>query len=72
MYVISRYGGRGRSIWTSITHGTIDIRDKRNRVRIKVREGIAVEETTRTKSKCTILRYGRDWTVKNGDRKSVV
>jgi hypothetical protein len=68
MYVVSRYGGRGRSIWTSIQHGTVDIKDRHNHVKVKVRDGIAVEETTWTKNKCTILRYGRDLTVKNGQK----
>jgi len=68
MYVVSRYGGRGRSIWTSIDNGTVEVRDRRNRVSIKVRDGIVLEETTRTKNKCTILRYGRDLTIKEGTK----
>ncbi|MDO8303990.1 MAG: hypothetical protein Q7T18_12200 [Sedimentisphaerales bacterium] len=68
MYIVSRYGGYGRSIWTTIQHGTVDVKDRRNRVKVKVRAGIAVEETTLTRNKRTILRYGQDLTVKEGDR----
>ena len=46
MYIVSRYGGYGRGIWTSITDGTVEVKDRRNRVKVKVQAGIAVEETT--------------------------
>jgi len=68
MYLVSRYGGRGRGIWTSINDGTVAVRDRHNRIDVKVRNGIAVSETTRTRDKCTILRYGQDLTIKKGKR----
>jgi hypothetical protein len=67
MYIVSRYGGYGRGICTNIDSGTVTVRDRRNRLDIKVRAGIAVEETTLARNKRTILRYGRDLTVREGD-----
>jgi hypothetical protein len=68
MYVLSRYGGRGRGIWTNIDNGTIDVKDRRRRVKVKGKDGIAAEEKTWTGKKCTLLRYGQDLTVKEDKR----
>jgi hypothetical protein len=68
MYIVSRYGGRGRGIWTSINDGTVVIRDRRNRIDVKVCNGIVMSETTKTRSQCTTLRYGQDLTIKKNNR----
>lgn len=68
MYIVSRFGGYGRGIWTRIDQGTVNIRDKGNRMIVKVRDGVVASETTCTRHKTTILRYGRDLTVKNNDK----
>jgi hypothetical protein len=68
MYIVSRYGGHGRGIWTSITSGTVVVRDRQKRIDIKVRDGIVMAETTQTRKQCTILRYGQDLTIKKGNK----
>ena len=68
MYIVSRYGGHGRGIWTSITSGTVVVRDRKKRIDIKVRNGIVMAETTQTRNQCTILRYGQDLTIKKGNK----
>jgi hypothetical protein len=68
MYVVSRYGGRGRGIWTNIDSGTVTVHDRHKCLDVKVRNGIAVAETTQTRKQCTILRYGQDLTIKKGNK----
>jgi hypothetical protein len=68
MYIASRYGGYGRGIWTNIDNGTVMVRDRHKRLDIKVRGGIAVAETTQTRSQCTVLRYGQDLTIKRDNK----
>lgn len=68
MYVLSAYGGRGRSFCKWMHNGTVNIRDKNDRVIIRVKDSIVTSVTSRTRHKATILRYGRDWTVKENRR----
>jgi hypothetical protein len=64
MYMVSRYGGYGRGVWTSIENGSVEIRQKGSRKKITVHSGIIESVTDWTKSKRTTLRYGQELTVK--------
>ena len=72
MYLVSRYGGRGPRYMDKYRQWHRNVRDRQKRqVNVKVRNGIAIEETTRTGNQCTILRYGQDLTIKKGKRSSI-
>lgn len=68
MYLYSRRAGRGRGIWTSVSHGTIDIREENCHKSFKISYGAVEETITRQDNECTILRYGQDMTVKTGSK----
>jgi len=68
MYLVSRYAGWGRGLWTCIDDGTITINDKKKTMHIKVVGGLVVEQTSRINDECTTLKYGHQRKTKKGDK----
>jgi hypothetical protein len=58
MYLTSNCAGYGRNFWASVSNGTITVHNKDEHLYVKVREGLIVEETRRSKDECTVLKYG--------------
>ena len=68
MYLISHYAGWGRGLWTHVDDGHVDVRTKTETIRIDVRHGRIIRQTTQTKKECTTVQYGVKRTVKKGKK----
>jgi len=68
MYVVSQYGGWGRNLWVSLDDGTITIEDGKRHLRLRVSNGVVVEQTSQTGDEHITLRYGRHRKTHKGNK----
>jgi hypothetical protein len=68
MYVVSRYGGWGRNLWACLDDGTITIDSRQRHLRLRVSNGLVVEQTTQTEDEHTTLKYGQHCKTRKGSK----
>jgi len=68
MLVTTRYGGCGRTIWQVIDDGTITVKSLGTSLRAVIRQSQVAEQVWQKDDERTILRYGRDCTVRRAGK----
>ena len=59
MYLLSRYAGWGRNFWIRVDDGPLDIYTNGEHLRVIVKDGIVVEQTSQRKNEYITLKYGQ-------------